>query len=131
MQTLRWMSLALTASAIVGCDSRPPLPVDPCQAATFNAEACQAAVTAHGYYWYGVWHPVVYPYEFGYYSNAYRGFVVGGGVVTRSSASYYSSSYSAGSGSRSLGSDLSGSNGTVRGGFGTTAASHASGGFGE
>jgi len=102
--------VTLTVVAVVGlasCGRRHP---DPCEAATFNEQACQQAVAGGGYYYNGAWFPMVYHYPYPYYYDSYRGYVSSGGVVRSDPATSYSHS------------------GVERGGFGTTGAGHASGG---
>ena len=101
--------VTLTVVAVVGlasCNSRHP---DPCEAATFNEQACQQAVQSGGYYYNGSWFPMAYHYPYPYYYDSYRGYVSSGGVVRSDPATSYSGT------------------GVVRGGFGTTGAGHASG----
>jgi hypothetical protein len=101
--------VTLTVVAVVGlasCGSRRP---DPCEAATFNEQACQQAVQKGGYYYNGSWFPMAYHYPYPYYYDSYRGYVAGGGVVRPEPAASYSGT------------------GVVRGGFGTTGAGQASG----
>ena len=102
--------VTLTVVAVVGlasCGRRHP---DPCEAATFNEEACQQAVASGGYYYNGSWFPVQYRYQYPYYYDSYRGYVSSGGVVRSDPVTSYSSA------------------GVERGGFGTTGAGRASGG---
>lgn len=101
--------VTLTVVAVVGlasCGRRHP---DPCEAATFNEQACQQAVQKGGYYYNGSWFPMVYHYPYPYYYDSYRGYVGNGGVVRSDPATSYSHS------------------GVERGGFGTTGAGHSSG----
>ena len=113
----------IAAVVLVGCDSTPP-PADPCQAETYNAAACQDAVSSHGYYWYGAWHPLFYPYPYSWYATGYNTYVVAhpGFVPMRTASQFYSPSFSS--------SAFHGGTGTVRGGFGEIGAAHASGSFG-
>ena len=100
--------VGLTVVAVVGlasCGGRHP---DPCEAATFNEQACREAVKGGGYYFNGSWFPVQYHYPYPYYYDSYRGYVSSGGVVQSDPAVSYSSA------------------GVERGGFGTTGAGHAS-----
>lgn len=104
-----------------------PAAQDPCAAMSYQPAACQAAINAHGYFWYGTWYPMNYMYGFGYYGQQYNTYVIAhpGYVVSPSYGSGYTrSSFSGG------GSDAATSGGTVRGGFGGTGAAHASGGGG-
>src|ERR1017187_6247656 len=106
--------VTLTVVAVVGlasCGKRHP---DPCEAASFNEQACQQAVHSGGYYYNGSWVPIGYYYPYPYYYDSYRGYVGSGGVVRSDPATSYSHA------------------GVERGGFGTTGAGHASGaGAGE
>lgn len=118
------IGVSLAAVLAAGCDSAPP-PVDPCQPETYNAAACQQAVSSRGYYWYGTWHPVLYPYPPSWYANSYNSYVLvhPGFVPMRTANAFYSPRFSSTSA-------LHGGTGTVRGGFGEIGASHASGSFG-
>jgi hypothetical protein len=101
--------VSLTVVAVVGlasCSGRHP---DPCEAATFNEQACQEAVKGGGYYYNGSWFPVQYHYPYPYYYDWYRGYVSSGGSVRSDPAASYSSA------------------GVEHGGFGATGAGHASG----
>ncbi|HWC98032.1 MAG TPA: hypothetical protein VG456_14830 [Candidatus Sulfopaludibacter sp.] len=104
--------ITLTVVAAVGmvaCSRRGP---DPCESATFSEQACQDAVRSGGYYWNGSWYRVGYSHPYPYYYDGYSTYVRRGGSVATPAAGSYSSP--AGS--------------VVRGGFGSTGASHASGG---
>ena len=93
---------------------------DPCEAAYFNEFACEEAVRSGGYYWGGTWYPMVYRYPYPYYFDSYHTYVSRGGRVYGTPTGSYSRPANA-SGSSSS------SSGTVRGGFGSTGAGHASG----
>ena len=104
--------ITLTLAAAMGmaaCGRNRP---DPCEAATFNEQACNEAVRNGGYYYGGSWVPMAYRYPYPYYYDMYRGYTSRGGSV----ASAPSGSYAAPA------------SGVTRGGFGSTGASHASGG---
>lgn len=118
--------MLLGAMLAVACDDGPPPPyVDPCSQVTFDQTLCQAAIARHGYYWYGAWHPMMYPYPYSYYYGGYHTYVIHGGTVSRPSSGVYSRSYS---GPRS---SFSGGSGTVRGMGGSIGAARSSGGFGS
>ncbi len=107
------VTLTVVAAAGLASCNRPR--ADPCEAATFNEQACQEAVRDGGYYWRGTWVPMMYHYPFPYYYDSYRGYVARGGPVHAAPAEAYSHSGTA-------------SPGVVRGGFGATGAGHGAGG---
>ena len=102
----------VAAMGMAACNRNRP---DPCEAATFDEQACNQAVRNGGYYYHGAWVPMAYRYPYPYYYDMYRGYLSRGGSV----ATTPSGSYAAPAGT---------SSGAVRGGFGSTGASHASGG---
>ncbi|MFY9726471.1 MAG: hypothetical protein WAJ87_13315 [Bryobacteraceae bacterium] len=107
------VTLTLAAGvALAGCAAKR---VDPCDAATFDDQACQNAVAGGGYYWGGSWYPISYSHPYPYYYDGYRSYVARGGTVTPAPAG----SYSRGGGS------------VVRGGFGEAGGAHGGGGAGE
>lgn len=121
--------LALLGALSAACGPDAPPPADPCQAATYSAPMCQQAVAAHGYYWYGMWHPMMYPYPLGYYNHASVIYISRGGRIAPVGGTYYSRSYVSPATSRSgFGSSVNSSSGTARGGFGATGAARASAG---
>ena len=69
----------VAAVALAGCGRRR---VDPCEAATFNEQACQDAVRAGGYYWGGTWYPMQYYRPYPFYYDRYHTYVSSGGAVT-------------------------------------------------
>ena len=77
---------------IAGCDSEPP-PVDPCNTATFNAPACEAAVQNHGYHYHGAWFPVVYPSPYLYYYGGYTRALNAGVPIYSSPRAVYEPAY--------------------------------------
>jgi len=93
----------VAAAALAACSRRHP---DPCEAATFNEQACQNAVHSGGYYYGGAWYPMTYHYPYPYYYDSYRTYVSHGGKVTSVPPASY------------------GSGGVDRGGFGATGAAH-------
>src|SRR5579862_119272 len=109
----------VTAAALAACARRR---LDPCDAASFNQQACQEAIDRGGYYWQGSWCPVVYHYPYPYYFDSYRTYVAGGGrVVSAPGGTYVSGSGTPGSSSPSS------STSVTRGGFGSTGAGHGGG----
>jgi len=56
---------------------------DPCEAATFNEQACNEAVRNRGYYSDGQWVPMHYSQPYPYYYDTYRRYTSSGGSVTR------------------------------------------------
>jgi hypothetical protein len=109
--------ITLTVVAAVGLASCGRLRRDPCQSQSFNELACRDAVSAGGYYWGGMWYPMVYHYPYPYYYDNYHSYLSRGGSVYSAPASSYS---------RPAGAATS-SSGVERGGFGSTGAGHASG----
>ena len=102
----------VAAMGMVACNRNRP---DPCEAASFNEQACNEAIANHGYYYGGRWVPMYYSHPYPYYYDSYRGYVARGGSVRSAPSSMYSGSSSS-------------SSGVTRGGFGSTGAAHASGG---
>ena len=105
------MQVTLTVVAAMGmaaCQRR----VDPCESSYFDEQACEQAVRSGGYYWHGSWYPMVYHYPYPYYYDSYRTYVQRGGRIRSASPGAYSHPGS----------------GVTRGGFGSTGASHSSGG---
>jgi uncharacterized membrane protein YgcG len=112
MRMKKSAKVTLTVVAVVGlasCNRRHP---DPCEAASFNEQACQQAVQSGGYYYNNTWFPMVYHYPYPYYYDSYRSFSSHGGTVTSEPAASYSHAGS----------------GVERGGFGSSGASHSGGG---
>jgi len=104
------VTLTLAAAvALAGCGRRH---LDPCDAASFNDQACQDAVRSGGYYWGGTWYPMVYHYPYPFYYDQYRTHITRGGTVVAAPAGSYS---------------RPGSSSVVRGGFGSSGAAHAAG----
>jgi hypothetical protein len=75
------VAVQLTVVAAVGIAARAQPRQDPCSAATFNEQACQAAVQNRGYCWNGRWVGLRYHYPFPYYYDAYLDYVSNGGVA--------------------------------------------------
>jgi len=71
------LTLLAAASFAVCGQSRP----DPCAAATFNQQACEAAVQNRGYCWNGRWIKLRYHYPYPYYFDAYQAHLASGGAV--------------------------------------------------
>ena len=112
--------VTLTVVAAVGLASCGRIRRDPCEAQYFNEMACQEAVRSGGYYWGGSWYPMVYHYPYPYYFDSYHGYLSRGGRVYSAPAGTYSRPSAASSSAPS-------SSGVVRGGFGSTGASHGAG----
>jgi hypothetical protein len=83
---------------------------DPCAAASFKQQACQAAVQNRGYCWDGKWVQLTYHYPYPYYYDAYQQYTTNGGTVSAAI----------------VGSCVA--HGSVRAGFGATGARHGAGG---
>jgi hypothetical protein len=114
--------VTLTVVAAVGLASCGRKRPDPCEAATFNEQACQEAVRNGGYHWHGTWFPMMYHYPYPYYYDSYRGYVSRGGAVRAAPAGDY-----ARPGVSAPGKPASSSPGVERGGFGSTGAGHGAG----
>jgi len=57
---------------------------DPCAAASFKQQACQAAVQNRGYCWDGKWVQLTYHYPYPYYYDAYQQYTTNRGHGERS-----------------------------------------------
>jgi len=75
-------SVRLTVLAAAGIAARAQTRPDPCLAASFNQQACEAAVQNRGYCWNGHWVRLKYHYPFPHYYDAYQEYIAGGGEVT-------------------------------------------------
>jgi hypothetical protein len=109
--------VTLTVVAAVGLGACSRQRQDPCEAATFNEQACQEAVRDGGYWWYGNWVPIRYGSPYPYYYDRYRGYTAGGGVVTAAPGKAYGRTAAGTAGAPAV----------VRGGFGSTGAGHGAG----
>ena len=107
--------ITLTVVAAMGMAACNRNRRDPCEAATFNEQACNQAVSSGGYHYGGTWYPMVYSRPYPYYYDMYRGHVARGGSVRSAPPSAYSAP------------GTSSPSGVSRGGFGSTGASHAAG----
>jgi len=105
-------SVTLTVVAAVGMSARAQQRPDPCDALTFNEQACQRAVQKRGYCWDGKFVRMTYHNPFPYYYDSYQDYVSQGGVAL---ASTYADR---------CGLSLFG----THGGFGATAHGHHGGG---
>jgi hypothetical protein len=105
---------AVAAMGLAACGRHRP---DPCEAATFNEQACQQAVHDGGYYWNGSWFPMIYHYPYPYYYDSYRSHVSSGHAVVAAPAGAYSHPATS----------APVSPGVERGGFGATGAGHGAG----
>src|SRR5689334_21253102 len=90
----------VAAMGLAACRRR----ADPCEAATFNAEACHQAVHDGGYYYGGSWYPSYYSHPYPYYYDSYHTHLLRGGIVNSSPSGSYARP----------------SGGIARGGFGST-----------
>lgn len=82
VQTKKSTGIVLTVVAGMGIAARGQQGSDPCQAATFNAKVCAAAVRHNRYCTGGQWVPMQYQQPYPYYYDAYQSYLSGGGVVT-------------------------------------------------
>jgi hypothetical protein len=85
---------------------------DPCEAATFNEQACNEAIRNRGYHYGGRWYPMYYSHPYPYYYDMYQGHVARGGSVRAAPPGSYSAPRSSG---------------VTRGGFGSFGSSHSVG----
>ena len=107
------VSLTVVAGvALAACGKNTANRADPCDASTFNDQACQDAVGKGGYYWGGSWYPMNYSHPYPYYYGSYHAYISNGGTVVAEPSGAYSPA--AGS--------------VVRGGFGAVGAAHGVGG---
>src|SRR5689334_6826868 len=77
-------SVTLTVAAMVGAAARGQQRPDPCDALTFNEQACQAAVQNRGYCWNGRWVHMRYHNPFPYFYDNYQEYASQGGVALAS-----------------------------------------------
>jgi hypothetical protein len=104
------ISLFLVPLVAAACMNHPA--PDPCLPQSYVATACEYAVQHQGYFSDGVWYPQVYSHPYLFYSGGYSTFISSGGRPAAIDAGHYAP--------------------TSRGGFGGSAAAHASaGGVGE
>jgi hypothetical protein len=87
-------------------------PRDPCVPSSYDAASCQNAVAQHGYYYDGIFYPHFYGNPYLFYRSGYSGYIAAGGRSAAIEPAHFSPSFSTG---------------TVRGGFGGSAAAHAEG----
>jgi hypothetical protein len=88
MKRSRKVEIALVAGlAMSGCGRRA---YDPCAPQTFNAEACQDAISHNGYYYGGHWYPHSYSGGYSSYYNGYYHYIRGGGRVAAIAPSEWS-----------------------------------------
>jgi hypothetical protein len=79
------VQIALVAGlAMSGCGRKAQ---DPCSPQTFNAKACQDAVSHNGYYDNGQWIPHTYTAGYSSYYAGYNSYVRSGGTTTTASPS--------------------------------------------
>jgi len=110
----RSASVSLTVVAAVSMAAGGQRRLDPCAAASFNEQACQAAIQSRGYCWNGRWVQLKYHYPFPYYYDAYQEYMANGGVVNAAVVG------SCGPPTRTF----FGAHGAARAGFGATGAGH-------
>ena len=103
---------------LAACNNALPPSLDPCAPQNYIAQTCEVAVQQQGYFYNGLWyaHPYYYPVSF--YQHSYVGYVANGGRVSVVPSSAFSGAAAIGTG-------------TVRGGFGSSGAAHASASAGE
>jgi hypothetical protein len=77
----RSATVRLGILAVIGLSAGAQQRPDPCAAANFNEQACQAAIQRSGYCWNGRWVSLKYRNPFPYYYDAYQEFTANGGVV--------------------------------------------------
>jgi len=106
------VQVTLTLVASMGLAARAQSRPDPCVQSTFNEQACQEAVRAHGYCWNGKWVRLTYHYPFPYYYDLYAEYLTQGGVATPADV---------GTCRRPLMSVIGAHGGASHGGFGSTA----------
>lgn len=114
-KSVRILLTAGAAAALLACGRRA---ADPCEAATFDDQACRDAVANGGYYWNGTWHMMHYSHPYPFYFDSYHSYRMSGGSVSAAPAGSYSRS------GPSMG-------GADHGGFGGAAAAHGAHGGGE
>ncbi len=106
------MRLTLVAGlALSGCGRRA---LDPCEARSFEPDACEAATRDGGYYYRNTWHSHSYGHPYSYYYYGYQNYT---GTVSPAAHSNYARP--SGSGATS---------GTTRGMFGGSHSGHGHGG---
>ena len=110
----RSLGLSLTVLAAFGVAARAQKRLDPCAAASFNGEACQAAVQNRGYCWNGRWVRMKYRQPYPYYFDVYDEFVATGGVASPAEV-----------GSCGPATHFWSGHGGRHGGFGSTACGHS------
>lgn len=113
------VQITLTVVAAMGLAARAQSRLDPCVQSTFNEQACQEAVRAHGYCWNGKWVRLTYNYPYPYYYDLYAEYVALGGTVTPAEVGACRGGLAA--------FIHSGSHGASHGGFGSTGAGHCAG----
>ena len=104
----------VAAVAMASCARRR----DPCESMTFDAQACQDAVSGGGYYYGGSWFPMRYAHPYPYFYDGYSHFLGRGGRVSPAPSGMYS--HPSGS-----------SHGVSRGGFGSTGSHFGGHGVGS
>lgn len=117
-------NVTLTLVAAMGIAARAQQRPEPCEAATFNEQACHEAIQAGGYCWNGKWVRLTYHYPFPYYYDLYWEHVTQGGVVSPAQVGTcrpWLRTIMAAHGHGASG-------GAAHGGFGSSGACHSSGG---
>jgi len=113
----RSAGVTLTVVAAMGFAARAQQRPNPCDALTFNEQACQDAVQKRGYCWNGKWVSMTYHYPFPYYYDAYQEYLTQGGLATPAAVG--------GACRHGL---FAGLHGVSRAGFGASGAGHSAGG---
>jgi hypothetical protein len=111
--------VTLTVVAAVGLASCARKHPDPCEAATFDEQACADAVRNGGYHYQGRWFPMVYHFPYPYYYDSYRSFTAAGGVGRTEPKGAYEHA-----GAKPA---THAAPGVERGGFGSSGAAHGAG----
>jgi hypothetical protein len=75
-------AVKLTVVAAIGIAAQAQQRPDPCQSATFNAQACSEAVQRRGYCFNGQWVRMKYSYPYPYYYDRYQAYSVLVGAST-------------------------------------------------
>jgi hypothetical protein len=94
----------VAAMAIAACNRQRR---DPCEAATFDEQACNNAIKSGGYHYGGRWVPMYYSHPYPYYYDMYRGYTARGGTVRAAPPGSYNAPSARRGGFGSTGSHIS------------------------
>jgi hypothetical protein len=108
-------AVRLTVVAAVGIAAHAQPRPDPCTAATFNEQACSAAVQNRGYCWNGQWVKLKYHFPYPYYFDSYLDYVSSGGIIDSATFGTCGAPHRF----------FTGTHGFTRAGFGSSGAGHA------